>query len=666
MKTLTFLSFFCIVAVAAFGQTSIDREKEPPHKVGGYVGYQYNIHNASFSQLPGVASCCPQFRTGTGAGFAIGGLYELPLTTTLSLLLRGGYSSVGATLKETETIGNALQGEQVVSAEVEHYLETTLGIVSLQPAVSYAPFKIPVAFHLGVEGGFIAAKTYQQRELLVRPVNAVFKETRSGIRGESSGAIDGAASLRIAGFLGVSTEIPIGRNITLSPALEYFQGFTNVIADSGWTASTLRLATAVKFALVPAPKPLEPIVEPEPVTPKPVPTEPVLTAVLELRGIAANGTRQRVDSIVVEETEWEEHVPVLFHVFFGEGDASLASTSLRMVTPAQTALFKEGELAAEAMAVYSDALNILGSRMKNNPGIAVTLTGCNMDLGVEKNNMQLSRARAEAVKTYLTDVWGIATNRIAVKARNLPAKPANSSLADGQEENRRVEIAVSAAAMEPVRLKDISRVAKPSAIEVVPVITASAGVEKWTLDIRTDTRQLAELTNATQPAVWTVDPDAVDNNLSRIAFELTVRDRNGKQQQVSTSVPAKTLTLQQKRFEIKNDKRYEKFSLILFGYNEPELDEEHKAMLEKVKASITPASTVTILGYSDRTGDPAYNRQLAEKRCTNVRNYLGTTLSDAQVVVRAIGSDTLLFDNKTPQGRSYSRTVQVVVETPVK
>lgn len=666
MKTLTFLSFFCIVVAAASGQTSIDKEKEPPHKVGGYVGYQYNIHNASFSQLPGVASCCPEFRTGTGAGFAFGGLYELPLTTTLSLLLRGGYSSIGATLKETETIGNALQGEEIVSAEVEHYLETTLGIISFQPAVSYAPFRIPVAFHLGVEGGFIAVKKYQQRELLVRPVNAVFKDTRSGIRGESNGAIDGASSLRIAGFLGVSTEIPIGRDITLSPTLEYFQGFTNVIADSGWTASTLRLATAVKFALIPAPEAPAPVIEPEPVTPKPVLSEPVLTAALELRSVAANGSRQRVDSIVVEETEWEEHVPILFHVFFGEGDASLAATPLRIFTPAQTASFKEGELASEAMAVYHDALNILGSRMRNNANITVTLTGCNMDIGVEKNNMQISRARAEAVKTYLTDVWGIAANRIAVKARNLPAKPANSSLVDGQEENRRVEIAVSAAQMEPVRLKDISRVAKPSTVEVIPVITASAGVEKWTLDIRDDTKQLAEFTDGKQPAMWTIDPNAIDNNLSRIAFELTVRDRNGKEQQVSTSVPAKTLTLQQKRFEIKNDKRYEKFSLILFGYNEPELDEEHKAMLEKVKASITPASTVTILGYSDRTGDPAYNRQLAEKRCANVRNYLGTVLSDSQVVLRAIGSDTLLFDNATPQGRSYSRTVQVVVETPVR
>lgn len=669
MKTSTslLLSFFSLAATA-LGQTSLSNEENPPHKVGGYVGYQYNMHNASFSQLPDVASCCPEFRTGTGAGFAIGALYELPLTTKLSLLLRAGYSSVGATLKETENIGNALQGEQEVPAEVDHYLETTLGVVSFQPAISYAPFHVPVSFHLGIEGGFLAVKEYQQREVLVRPTNAVFKDTRSGIRGESSGSINGAASLRLAGFLGVSTEIPIGKHVTLSPALEYFQGFTNVIADSGWKASSLRLATAVKFALVPAPKPAAPVVEPE-VTPEPVTPKPVavLTAAVELRGIAANDTRYKLDSIVVEETEWEEHVPVLFHVFFGEGDANLSSTSLHILTPAQAAMFKEDGLASEAMAVYSDALNILGVRMKNNESITITLTGCNMDIGTEKNNMQLSRNRAEAIKTYLTDVWGIAAQRIAVKARNLPAKPANSSLADGQEENRRVEITVgNASAADPVRLKDISRVAKPSAVEILPVITSSEGVAQWTLDIRDNTKQLAEFTTGAQPTVWTIDPTKVDNNLSRISFDLTVRDRSGKEQRASASVPATTLSLQQKRFEIKNDKRYEKFSLILFGYNEPGLDEEHRSILDKVKASLTPGATVTILGYTDRTGDPAYNKQLAEKRCINVRDYVGAALNGSQVVIRAIGSDILLFDNTTPQGRSYSRTVQIVVETPVK
>lgn len=667
------LSVLLCSSVALYGQQHPAAEQQKPNKVGGYLGYQYNLHNAGFSQLPGVPSCCPEFQTGTGAGFAIGGLYEIPLSSELSVLLRGGYSSLGATLKETENIGNALgPGGSIVSAEVEHYLETTLGVISLQPGLSYSPFDAPISFTVGIEAGYIAVKQYEQREVLVQPVNAIFPDTRSGIRNESNGAIEDASSIRLAGFAGITTEIPIGKNVTLSPSLEYFQGLTNVIADSSWGASAVRLATAVKFALVPAPEPMRPVepvkVEPEVVKRDPVVVkEPVFNASLALAATTADGRKETVQSIVIEETEFEENVPVLFHVFFGENNSDLSGQSLRLLSKEQTTAFSESALQADAMAVYPEVLNILGARMKNNPKMAVTLTGCNTDVGLEKGNTPLSRQRAEAVKAYLTSVWGIEPNRIAVRARNLPAKPSNSTLSDGQEENRRVEIVADNTVLtDPVVLKDVSRASQPSAIEIAPIITADAGLQNWTLSVSGDSREITSFNGtSTQPVVWTIDPTTVADNVSSIAFTLNATDRGGRTRVATESVPARTLTLQRKRFEVRNDKRYERFSLILFGYNETELDEVHRTTLDRVKSRITPQSIVTIQGYTDRTGDPAYNKQLAARRCENVRAYLAST-SSQKTTMNAVGSEVLLFDNNTPQGRSYSRTVQVIIETPVQ
>jgi len=41
-------------------------------------------------------------------------------------------------------------------------------------------------------------------------------------------------------------------------------------------------------------------------------------------------------------------------------------------------------------------------------------------------------------------------------------------------------------------------------------------------------------------------------------------------------------------------------------------------------------------------------------------------LNPANVSKYPIGSDELIFDNNTPQGRSYSRTVKIIIATPVK
>lgn len=59
------------------------------------------------------------------------------------------------------------------------------------------------------------------------------------------------------------------------------------------------------------------------------------------------------------------------------------------------------------MDLYYEVLNVVGYRMKTAPRSTITVTGCNSNEGNELNNTDLSRSRAESVKNYIVDTWGI-------------------------------------------------------------------------------------------------------------------------------------------------------------------------------------------------------------------------------------------------------------------
>jgi outer membrane protein OmpA-like peptidoglycan-associated protein len=142
-----------------------------------------------------------------------------------------------------------------------------------------------------------------------------------------------------------------------------------------------------------------------------------------------------------------------------------------------------------------------------------------------------------------------------------------------------------------------------------------------------------------------------------------VRDRTGQTLDKTFTLDVQQLTIRQKRFEQRDDKRLDRLSLIVFDFNKAELTSAHRQLLDEIKSRVQPNSSVVIAGYADRSGDPNYNRDLARRRCVEVQRALG--LPDERVVIVPKGSDELLYDNATPEGRSYCRTVQITIETPI-
>jgi outer membrane protein OmpA-like peptidoglycan-associated protein len=302
------------------------------------------------------------------------------------------------------------------------------------------------------------------------------------------------------------------------------------------------------------------------------------------------------------------------------------------------------------------------------PQAKLTLIGCNTDLGPEKNNLQLSRKRAETVKNYLVNVWGIPESRIEIKARNLPELPSNVSEPDGQQENRRVEIITNVdKIVEPLIIQDTLIESNPPIFRFKPTIYAQMGIKEWKIITSQSNGDIKTFSGAGAP------PKSIEWDLSKeyevvpklnepLNYRLQVVDNDNKVwASPIQSLPVEQYTIERKILEQIEDKEIDKFSLILFGYNQYELGEANKKIVQFAKRRIYPNSEVYIKGYSDRIGDAQYNLELSRKRALAAAKALGVDKKHAE----GLGNKVLLYDNELPEGRFYCRTVTIDIVTPI-
>jgi len=88
------------------------------------------------------------------------------------------------------------------------------------------------------------------------------------------------------------------------------------------------------------------------------------------------------------------------------------------------------------------ALDRSGAILKENPQIKVEIGGHTDPAGPEKVNQKISEKRAQSAKKYLTDKFGIAENRLALKGYGSTKPIADNKTEEGRSKNRRVEFRV--------------------------------------------------------------------------------------------------------------------------------------------------------------------------------------------------------------------------------
>jgi outer membrane protein OmpA-like peptidoglycan-associated protein len=381
----------------------------------------------------------------------------------------------------------------------------------------------------------------------------------------------------------------------------------------------------------------------------------------------------RGDSLHIETQNIMDESPLLNYVFFDSAAAELGTNYYTFDETEDTAEFDETAI-SQPMDKYYHLLNIVGARMRLLPEAKLLLTGCNCDAAGEKNNLELSRQRAQSVADYLRGIWNIDSTRIAVEARNLPLKPSSTRTPEGLAENRRVEITSNDdRILRPVKSVVIEQHYTPAAGEFTIDVHADDGLRDWQFVTESEGSSLfsANLTNFPSGAFywnWLDDQGNPISDISVINYHIVITDREGV---VYETVPAQIPVTQQKREDrarsLENDQIVERYSLILFDFNSSTFGQKNKEMLDKVKASFSAHADarIDIFGFTDSIGDEVYNERLSKQRAQGVFDELKRAgIAKDKLTVTGQGENNSPFSNDTPEGRFLNRTVQVYVSYP--
>jgi len=709
MKYILFLLFLPILIMS----------QEPlRNRIGIYGSYGINIHQADFKRLPDCYSCSPGFRSGIGFGPAIGLSYDHPWKEDMFLTARVLHRRISGDLVTLEPITVIVQGNPV-AGEFRHELNTVLTTFGFEPGIKYR-ISDGWYFNAGLNISWIRAKEYDQSEKIVEPsdygtfLNPDGSNSYSRIRNEFSGTLKEASEMFVAPMISISHDLPLNADSTLllEPEASYYLGLTNIVNDAlvkTWTVNTLSVGVSVKYSPR-FQKKKKTIQE----NLRIIDTITVLSDSLniisigletEFEEMSENDTAmirmnisKRTDTLNkkktylltgsinavgvddqgkeidrpifnVEEYSSNRLEPLLHYVFFDHKSSEIPKRYSQL-DPNQVSQFTLSDLHRDStIRLYRNILNIIGKRMQEYPFSSLTLIGCNSDIGEEKGNLALSEQRALSVKDYLVKTWKIAPNRMFIEKRNLPEKkstPFNES--DPIEENRRVEIySDNPKILEYIFIENIDRKANPPIVRFKVKAQAESGISQWSVKaFQQSAPQQSFESTGTNLDSSIIDWQLEENQQITPRFQeilksaLTLTDNKGNQSIVKgNDVRVEVKTIQEKRREIQGDYEIERYSLILFDFNTFTIADMNNRIIEHIKSRLKPHSIIEILGYTDRTGNAEYNRTLAEERALETSHSLGR--KDA--VKTGIGKDILLYDNASPEGRFYCRTVQIIVKT---
>ena len=716
--TSIIVALFLLTSLASSQMRRLNKEtgqsETLQYLIGGYAALGLNFQETQFGGLPGFSSCCASYGNATSLGLGLGASFELPLTEVLRLQGRLGYSSLSGLLRSIEQIGNEpilsdgpAPAEERQPVNVEHTLNAALPMIVLEPTIGFRVFDL-LWISGGVRAGYLLASTFEQKETLIDPVGYTFLDGTT-VRNAAQDNIPNANALQVHGVVGLGYELLIRSGISVVPEVRYYLPLTKV-SDVEWQVQTFQLGVNVQFGKY---TPIDATVISDTVYIRdtvivektgliesrvtlsdtreetgtrregdieyqtrtinesyvrevPRPFNPGLRSSIIAR--RADGTMGPLNVLRVEELDVIESYPLLPQIFFPESSSDFASMQQIRLDPSETKDFRLSDLSRDQIDVYRNLTNVIGYRMRQAPRSTLFVSGYVSNVGPEQNNRELSRARAESVKAYLVTAWGIEPERISVKSQLLPSEPANPATPDGRGENQRAEISTNdPTILEPVEFRDKDLIIAPSELILRPEVADAEGVKDWSVRMAQGDREMYRKQGEGTPKEVPYDPVHAEVKPKKdvpIISTYTVRDANGLSASASDTMSVDYITLQTMKARQEEGKMVERYSLIVFDFNSSKLNASNQRIMERVKQRIQPESKVRITGFADRQGNPEYNRELARKRCTEAQRVLG--LADDRVTLQPIGSDRFIFNNDNPEGRSYSRTVQIEIVTPVR
>lgn len=390
--------------------------------------------------------------------------------------------------------------------------------------------------------------------------------------------------------------------------------------------------------------------------PKP---KPMLTADIGIRFIETDGKESLSAKVNVEQTLRRTIVPLLPYIFFDKGSADIAgyyagADSLYYVGRAR------GSYAGDAsiVPIYRSILAIIARRMKENISAKLIVTGVfTPKLQGDNGDELLARQRMLNVRNILM-ASGIDSASIILETK--AAEPPRN--AEQEDESNRVEFwSPQPNILNPEIITDTVAAADPPTLRFYPITASAAGIKSWRIELRQSGHLLREIEGSGEPPErldWNINDGGNKERLivAPVSYIFSVIDNEGQ----IISTPPQVLEFRQRITQREVHFRREEITVMCFNYDETNLAAASAAQIDFIGRFLPEKANFTIIGSTDTLGDEQYNKELSMRRARTVARQLG--LSGTGVSIMGAGEDAASFDNKTPEGRFYSRRVRIIVD----
>jgi outer membrane protein OmpA-like peptidoglycan-associated protein len=596
--------------------------------------------------------------------------------------------------------------QQAYRGAFTHTIDVGLWGIELLPTIGYnlsEDFKIELGpnFTLPIGG------TYDQKEEISDPGNrGTFIDPDTGedsgmrTRNEADGDFDDLASILPSIDLGLSYKFPMNQEGTLWLAPEIFGSyiFSSPIDDDNidWSIITLRGGVSLRYVFdspeesipsidtiikrdttilfVENPKGIylanedseldndrfiisqawisekqkEMVVEKT----EELPDKSISTGIRAV-GIDQNGNEKEFANIILQEYVSTEIKPLLPYVFFDQNSASLKS---------RYSGISSNYSDIHAPEIYYNILDTVAKRLIIS-GKDIVLTGRFID----GENQQLGLQRAENVKRMLVQKGVIADN-ISIESKSADAREGDE-FSLRQNELRRVEFKSDTREVERniAFIRDTIKLSNPPSIKLY-IEDAIDRAENWELNIYNQTDEVIRNFNGRgappESLIWNIERENVDIAAESGTLKVVLEtELQGKTYTARTDIGFEQTLLREKKVEREGDFLIGRYQLVLFDFNDSKLTQQHTDILEMVKNQLKPNSELTIIGYTDNIGAENLNQELSMARAQSVADYMkGYNIVD----IKGMGESFEYYNNSSPEGRFYSRTVRIVSRTPIK
>lgn len=700
-----FVGILCFVTEAAAQSAA-----RIPLWFGGGGGFMLGMHSTDGNLRCLNDPSCPQYKNGNGGGFMVGASLDWRLSSGFGILSRLHLALPNAEMSAENSAGIVKNANgDIVPLVRSHTLEAQLTALRLDIAGNLILGKFRIFG--GISPELLISPTWTSTSTILSPGNVTFANKRRDTTFINDQPITNASTLLMGLTAGIGYDIPLGQKILLTPELSGTLPLTAISAEGNWKQTALAFTAHVRFGsgiiksneirvrdqfdtvtirdnsfvgtrFVPGNKIITRDIE-ETETAR-ITTETnirrdtifigndppkgplVRTDINAVDGINAG---KKIQEILISGRYVTEAFPVIPTVFFDAQSNQLPERYHRITSPQD---FSIDNLIPNSLLQHKDVLNIIGRRLLDNPKAKITLRGTS-DPTTENSECDLAEQRAESVKNYLIQVWGIEEKRIKNKTprrRCEPENPTTSQVEEGYADNRRVEIeSEDDEILDPLlrtRFIEVSKI-EPQEIELSLTDENNNPISAWSAKGQLQKTTLFAQKGTTKPSPlrhrFTDDNIRLMNGINDgfIEIDAMLTDKENRSDEQNSIITIKKDTAE---FTV------ERLSLMTFDVLQDKLNRSAKKAIKRFIDELDTESTISVSGYTDKLGDADLNARLAESRANAVADYIKDIKPNANIVNNIGYGSTKMPPGVTttalPEARFLSRTVQIEILRRIK